>query len=135
MSVPSSELDPYYRVPECLSLRLNWIPIIEYQSVCPVVGIENPVPPPPLASVSPPLDPKGGGGWQHALEGGKPIPTTGQKAWHSVHSLMGPRTRPNSITIMPAVPIKLYRDKHVPADTRTPGPRQRPGRVLYQRAS
>jgi hypothetical protein len=46
----------------------------------------GPSAPTPQASVSPPLDPKGGGG-QHSLAGermGDPIRTTGHKAWHFV---------------------------------------------------
>jgi hypothetical protein len=61
-----------HRVPECLSLRGNWVPLT-----------------PSPASVSPPLDPKGGGE-QHSLAGeglGDPIRMTGQKAGHSVYSV------------------------------------------------
>ncbi len=63
----------YRYVPECLSLRRNWAP----------------PPPPSQASVSPPLNPKRGE--QHSLECevvGEPIPTKGQKAWHSVYSVL-----------------------------------------------
>ncbi len=59
-----------HSLPECLSLRRNWIP-----------------PPPPLqVSVSPPLDPNGGSNPHFRVRGwGDPIRTTGQKAWHSVY--------------------------------------------------
>jgi hypothetical protein len=43
-----------------LASRRGIIVYIEYQSVCPFVGIGSPPPPPPQASVSPLLDPKGG---------------------------------------------------------------------------
>ncbi len=46
----------------CRGIILN----LEYQVVCHVVGIRPP-PPPPQTSVSPPLDPKGGG--RHSLAG------------------------------------------------------------------
>ncbi len=59
------------RVPECLSLRPNWLP----------------PPPLPPASVSPP----GTKGGQHSLAGegagGEPIRTTEEKAWHSFYSV------------------------------------------------
>ncbi len=42
-----------------LLVRTGVILYLEYQSVCPIVGI-GPPPPSPQASVSPPLDPKGG---------------------------------------------------------------------------
>jgi hypothetical protein len=61
-----------FRVPECLSLRQNWLPL----------------PPLPQASVSP-LDPKGGGNTRLRVRWwGKPIRTTGEKAWHSVYSMV-----------------------------------------------
>ncbi len=55
-------------VPECLSLRPNWLPTTA---------------PLPQASVSPPPNTslRVGGRWE-------PIWTTGEKAWHSVSSLM-----------------------------------------------
>jgi hypothetical protein len=62
---------------------------IEYQSSCPFVGIGSPTP--PQASVSPPLDPGGGGASNTLFTGegvGDPILTTGQKAWHCVYSVM-----------------------------------------------
>ncbi len=65
---------------------------IEYQSVCPFVGIESHIPPPPQARVSSPLDPKGGE--QHTVAGeGVVGPNIGrinvQKAWHSVYCVVG----------------------------------------------
>jgi hypothetical protein len=57
-----------YRVPECLSLRRNWVP----------------PPPLPQASVSPTLVTKKGEQPSLGGEGvGGPIRTTAQKAWHS----------------------------------------------------
>ncbi len=56
------------RIPECLSLRPNWL-----------------TPSPHIECVPPPLGTKGGG--EHSLAGegrGEPISTTGEKAWHSV---------------------------------------------------
>ncbi len=66
---------------------------LEYRSVCPIVGIGSPwpLPPPPQASVSPPLDPKRGGESIPLLRvrgRGGPIRTTGWKAWHSVDSVI-----------------------------------------------
>jgi hypothetical protein len=63
------------RVPECLSCRRNWVP-----------------PPSPACECAFPLRPKGGKsntllrvrGW------GDPFRTTGQKAWHSVYSVVEP---------------------------------------------
>jgi hypothetical protein len=51
------------------------------------------IPPPPQASVSPYLEPKGGRSntrLRARRGGGDPIRTTGQKAWHSVHILLRP---------------------------------------------
>jgi hypothetical protein len=62
----------YIRVPECLSLRRNWVP--------------HPLTPSERVS---PLEPKGGG-VTHSLAGdgvGGPVRTIGQKAWHSVYSV------------------------------------------------
>ncbi len=47
-------------------------------------------PPTPLPLACPPLELNGGGG-QHSLDGegaGGPILTTGEKAWHSVYSVV-----------------------------------------------
>ncbi len=65
----------YIRVPECLSLRRNWVP--------------HPLTPSERVS---PLEPKGGG-VTHSLAGdgvGGPVRTIGQKAWHSVYSVAQP---------------------------------------------
>ncbi len=65
------------------TLRREILVYMEYQSVCPCVGIRSSPLSPPQASVSPALDPMGGGGEQNSLavEGvGDPIRTTGQKA-------------------------------------------------------
>ncbi len=61
------------RVPECLSIRPNWIP-------------QTPL---PQASVSSHWNQKGGGAtiacwWVSGVE---PIRTTGEKAWHSINSV------------------------------------------------
>jgi hypothetical protein len=76
VAVLAYERGGYYtihRVPECLSLRPNWLR-----------------PPPSLASVVwTPLDPKGGGDTRLRVRrrlGGQ-IRTTGEKAWHSVYSV------------------------------------------------
>jgi hypothetical protein len=60
---------------------------LEYQAFSPVVRL---APPPTLllGECVPPQEPEGGG-VQHSLAGegaGKPIRTTGEKAWHSVYS-------------------------------------------------
>ncbi len=62
---------------------------LEYHNVCPFVRIASPPPPPiPLASVSSPLEPKGGGGEATLACGwGEPIMTTGEKALDSVYSV------------------------------------------------
>ncbi len=67
------------------SIRVHGVP-----GFCPFVGTESPIHSPASESVSP-LGPKGGGG-QHTLAGegvGKPILPIGQKAWHSVYSVVG----------------------------------------------
>ncbi len=54
-----------------------------------MVCIELGPPPPPQASESTTLDPKGGEKHSLADEGvGYPIGTTGQKAWHAVYSVV-----------------------------------------------
>jgi hypothetical protein len=55
---------------------------LKYQSVCPIVGMGSPLPLPPLAIVSPPLDPEGGATLSCGGEGmgGGPIRTTGLKS-------------------------------------------------------
>jgi hypothetical protein len=72
--------------------RRGIILYIENQSVCPFVRIDSPPPPLPQASESappPPWNQRGGG--QHSLAGegrGEPIRTTGEKAWHSIYSMV-----------------------------------------------
>ncbi len=60
---------------------------IEYQNVCPFAGIGSPQPLPPIECVSHHLDPWGE---SHSLAvgkgGGDPIPTKGQKLWHSMYT-------------------------------------------------
>ncbi len=56
---------------------------IEYQSVCPFVGIRSPHPLPASKCVSSPGT-KGEGMGKHGV--GDPIRTTRKKAWHSVYS-------------------------------------------------
>jgi hypothetical protein len=71
---PQREGITVYRVPECLSLRLNCM--------------ASPIPFPAGDRVSPLFYPKGG---QHLLAGdgmGDPTRTTRQKAWHSVYSVV-----------------------------------------------
>ncbi len=71
-----------------ISLDRTFVVDIEYQSVCPFVGIGSPHPRKRVCL--PPLDLKGGAtlprGWGVGWE--DPIRTTGKTAWHSVNSVV-----------------------------------------------
>ncbi len=63
---------------------------LEYQSVCPFVRIGSPRAPSTASECVPP-EPKGGGNTRWRVMGlgrGEPIRTTGEKAWHSVYSVV-----------------------------------------------
>ncbi len=61
------------RVPECLSLRPNWLPLPH---------------PPPASKCIPPWIQRGGNTRLRVRCRGEPIRTTVEKAWHSVYSVV-----------------------------------------------
>jgi hypothetical protein len=91
------------RVPEFLSLRLNWLP--------------PPPPPHPQASVAPPptWNQKGGNTHLRVRGQGELLRTTGEKAWHSVYCVIPPFKK-NTNTHLPQHPTAFRLQS---ADTHT----------------
>jgi len=88
-----------HRVPECLSLRRNWIP------------------PPSLtrqASAPPPLDPKGGEYSLAGEGGGGPNRTIGRKDWHSVQFTLWYTVLRTRASIVASYIILMYASKNDP---------------------
>jgi hypothetical protein len=71
-----------------IKFREHYYMILKAQAFSPIHGMAPHPPPSPFSLCVPPfLEPKvGGGHYSHAGEGGEPIQTTGEKAWHSVYS-------------------------------------------------
>ncbi len=84
-----SAISPWFSLISVYSIQHKVRIYKEYHSVCPLVG--SGTLPPLLSPASVPLPPRTGGrgtlacGWG---VGAVPIPTTGEKAWHSAYSVV-----------------------------------------------